>query len=77
MAKHLKLEAKTQAVSMLCEGASIRGIERVRSTHRDTIMRLGVRMCEGCRRIMDERLRNLTCKRVQVDEWSLAIRSLI
>jgi IS1 family transposase len=36
--------------------------------HRDTIMRLGVRMGEGCQRIMDEKMRNLPCKVVQVDE---------
>jgi len=31
-------------------------------------MRLGVRMGEGCQRIMDERMRNLPCKVIQVDE---------
>jgi hypothetical protein len=36
--------------------------------HRDTIMRLGVRVGEGCQRIMDEKMRNLNCRRIQVDE---------
>ena len=44
---------------MLCEGNSIRSIERMTGIHRDTIMRLGVRMGEGCKRIMDEKMRNL------------------
>ncbi len=39
---------------MLCEGNSIRSIERMTGIHRDTIMRLGVRMGEGCQQIMDE-----------------------
>jgi IS1 family transposase len=56
------------AVSMLCEGSSIRAVERMTGIHRDTIMRLGVRMGEGCKRIMDEKMRNLPCKLIQVDE---------
>jgi hypothetical protein len=41
MANQLCTEKKTMAVSMLCEG---RSIERITGVHRDTIMRLGVRM---------------------------------
>jgi len=53
---------------MLSEGNSIRSIERVTGVHRDTIMRLGVRVGEGCQKIMDERMRGLTCKQIEVDE---------
>ena len=42
------------AVAMLAEGNSIRSIERMTGIHRDTIMRLGVRVGQGCQRIMDE-----------------------
>lgn len=31
-------------------------------------MRLGGRMGEGCERIMDEKMRDLPCKLIQVDE---------
>jgi predicted Fe-S protein YdhL (DUF1289 family) len=68
MSNNLSTEKKTAAVSMLCEGNSIRAIERMTGIHRDTIMRLGVRMGEGCSRIMDERFRNLSIPQVQVDE---------
>jgi len=68
MANELKLEKKIMAVSMLAEGNSIRSIERMTGVHRDTIMRLGVRTGEGCQRIMDEKLRNLNCGRIEVDE---------
>jgi IS1 family transposase len=68
MANQLSNDKKTMAISMLCEGSSIRSIERITGVHRDTVMRLGVRMGEGCKRIMDEKLRNLSCKLVQVDE---------
>jgi IS1 family transposase len=44
------------------------GISRMTGIHGDTIMRLGIRMGEGCKRIMDEKLRNLHCNRIEVDE---------
>jgi IS1 family transposase len=64
----LSLDKKADAVGMLCEGASICAVERITGVHRDTIMRLGVRIGEGCRRIMDEKMRNLSCRLIQVDE---------
>jgi IS1 family transposase len=64
----LNLERKTTTVSMLCEGASIRSVERITGVHRDTIMRLGVRMGKGCQAIMNEKLRNLDSRVIQVDE---------
>jgi transposase-like protein len=53
MANKLDTEKKTTAVAMLCEGNSIRSVERITGIHRDTIMRLGVRMGERCQLIMD------------------------
>jgi hypothetical protein len=68
MANELKTEKKAQVVSLLCEGNSIRSIERITGIHRDTVMRLGVRIGEGCQKIMDDKLRNLNCSRIEVDE---------
>src|SRR5580704_2889704 len=68
MANELKSEKKAQAVSLLCEGSSIRSIERITGVHRDTIMRLGVRMGQACAKIQDERFRNLNCNQIEVDE---------
>ncbi|MGB6655699.1 MAG: IS1 family transposase [Methylovirgula sp.] len=40
-------------------------------THRDTVMRLLVEVGTGCAKIMDETMRELSCRRIQVDEiWS-------
>ncbi len=39
MSNNLETGKKVMAVSMLCEGSSIRSIERVTGIHRDTIMR--------------------------------------
>jgi IS1 family transposase len=68
MSNTLKTDRKAQAVSMLCEGNSIRAIERITGIHRDTIMRLGVRMGEACVKIMDAKMRGLPCERIEVDE---------
>jgi IS1 family transposase len=68
MANNLSTEKKTLAVSMLAEGSSIRAIERVTAIHRDTIMRLGVRVGEACAKIQDETMRGLHCSNVEIDE---------
>jgi IS1 family transposase len=68
MANHLPTEKKILAVSMLCEGNSIRSIERMTGIHRDTIMRLGVRMGEGCAALLDDKMQELDLPLIQVDE---------
>jgi hypothetical protein len=60
----------------LVEGNSIRSTERMCDVHRDTICRLLVEVGDNCQRIMNEKMRYLTCGRVQVDEiWSFVGRS--
>lgn len=49
-------------------GSSIRGIERVTGVPRDTIMRLGVRVGQGCAALMDDKMHGLSINLVQVDE---------
>jgi IS1 family transposase len=62
---------KAAVIGALVEGNSIRSIERMTGIHRDTIMRLSVRLGEGCSRLLDERIRNVHAQRVQVDEiWT-------
>ncbi len=68
MANNLPTEKKITAVSALAEGSSIRSIERMTGIHRDTIMRLGMRVGNGCAALMNRAMRNLSCQRVQVDE---------
>jgi IS1 family transposase len=68
MANILPTEKKVLAVSMLAEGNSIRSIERITGVHRDTIMRLGVRMGEACAKIHDDKMRNLPCTQIECDE---------
>jgi IS1 family transposase len=68
MSNNLKSEKKVLAVSMLAEGSSIRAIERITDIHRDTIMRLGIRMGDACQKIHDEKVRNVQSKDIQIDE---------
>jgi IS1 family transposase len=68
MPYHLAPEKKTLAIAALCEGASIRSVERMTGVHRDSIMRLGVRAGQACARILDEKLRDLPCRNIEVDE---------
>lgn len=68
MANNLKREQQIAVIAALAEGSCIRSIERMTGVHRDSIMRLGVRVGQGCARIMDEKMRNLDCYEIQVDE---------
>jgi len=64
----LKAEKQEAAIAALVEGSSIRSVERMTGIHRDTIMRLMVRVGQNCEKILNNNLRNLKCKNLQVDE---------
>ena len=68
MANNLPFEKKVTVVSMLAEGSSIRAIERVTGVNRNTIMSLGMRVGKACKRIMDEKMRGIAAKQIEVDE---------
>lgn len=64
----LKFENQKAAIIGLVEGCSIRSVERMTGIHRDTIMRLLLRVGQGCEKLMDRQMRGLSCRHVQVDE---------
>ena len=67
----LSRERKIQILSGLVEGMSIRSLERMTNTHRDTIMRLMVRIGNGCQRLLEENLKDFHSKHLQADElWT-------
>lgn len=68
MANILDTERQHVIVGALAEGNSIRSIERMTGVHRDTIMRLGVRVGQGCAALLDSKMRDLTCRHLQFDE---------
>jgi IS1 family transposase len=62
---------RVQIINCLVEGNSIRSTERMTGTHRDTICRLLVEVGDGCAKLMDEQMRDLRCRRIEVDEiWA-------
>ncbi len=71
MANVLSTAKRVQVISALVEGVSVRATARMVGVSKDTVMKLGVEMGDACARYQDEALRELTCKRLQVDEiWS-------
>jgi hypothetical protein len=67
----LSLEKKTQIISALVEGNSIRTTSRMTGCSKDTISRLLVSVGKACAEYQDKTLCNLTCKRIECDEiWS-------
>ena len=67
----LPKEKQIQIVSALTEGVSIRATERLTGIHRDTIMRLGVRVGQGCNGLHNGLMNNLNVARIEMDEaWS-------
>jgi len=68
MANVLNTDKQIAIIGQLAEGSSIRSIERTTGVHRDTIMRLGVKVGQGCTALMDDKMRNLPCTRLELDE---------
>jgi IS1 family transposase len=67
----LSIEKQVSILSSLVEGCSIRSIERMTGVHRDTIMRLTLRVGLMAQEILDREMINLRPKRLQVDEiWT-------
>ena len=67
----LPFDRQVQAIAALTEGCSIRATERLTDTHRDSIMRLGVRVGEGCAQLHDRLMRGLQVPILEFDEiWS-------
>jgi transposase-like protein len=64
----LKTEKQEMAITALVEGASIRSVERMTGIHRDTIIRLMVRVGQNCENLLDKNMRHLSCKNIELDE---------
>ncbi len=71
MSNRLSFDKKTSIISALCEGTSIRGTSRMFDVDKETVMNLGKEVGEACAVYLDDRMRNLNCKRLEVDElWA-------
>lgn len=68
MANILPKDKQIAVINMLAEGSSMRAISRITGVHQDTICRLGVRVGQGCAKLLDQKMRDLTCRFLQFDE---------
>ena len=68
-----KLDSKTRTLILRClvEGMSIRATVRTADVSKNTVVKLMVDAGEACAAYQDQALRDLPCRRIQVDEiWS-------
>jgi IS1 family transposase len=71
MANNLPREKQIAVVNALVEGCSIRSTERMTGVNRETIGTLLVRVGNGCADLMHEKMVNLDCQRLEIDElWA-------
>jgi IS1 family transposase len=71
MANVLPRSKQIEVLRSLVEGVSVRGTERLTGVSRPTILALLVRMGEGCAALLNDRMRDLPCKRLELDElWA-------
>lgn len=67
----LSLEKRAQIIGMMVEGVSIRAISRMTGASKNTIVKLLVDAGETFSQYQHEKVRNLSCNRLQLDEiWS-------
>lgn len=67
----LKPERKAKIVQLISEGMTLRGVSRATGHHLVTVLRVLNEVGENCVQLHDERMRDLVCDAVEVDEtWS-------
>ncbi len=67
----LPTEKRAQIIGMMVEGMSIRSITRLTGVSKNTVVKLLRDAGRACSEYLDEALRELPCKRLQLDEiWS-------
>ncbi len=58
-------------LNLLCEGSSVRAVERITGTEKKTILRLLVQVGEGCEKMLAETIKDVPVQDVQADElWT-------
>src|SRR6266699_5241284 len=71
----LPMEKQTQIISALIEGNSIRATARLVGVEHKTVMRVLVRAGDTCARLLNQRVRRVRAKRIQMDEiWTFVFK---
>jgi len=68
MANMLPRDKQVMVISALAEGSSMRAITRMTGIHRGAVASLGLRVGQGCAKLLDAKMRDLTCNFLQFDE---------
>ena len=69
--KQLSTSDRARIIHLLCEGMAIRAICRTTGVSKNTVAKLLADVGNVCMAYHDEHVRNLTAKRIQVDEsWA-------
>jgi IS1 family transposase len=67
----LPLAKRAQIINLLVEGNSLRAANRIADVSINTVYKLLIDTGEACSAYQDQAFRNLSCKRIQLDEiWS-------
>lgn len=67
----LSKNERTRILHLLCESNSIRAVTRLTGASKNTVVKLVVDAGQACAAYQDRVLRNLRCRRIQVDEiWN-------
>src|SRR5438477_6906444 len=68
----LSTARRTAIIASLVEGNSIRSTARMTDTSFNAVLQLVPKIGRACATFYDERMRNLTCRRLQADEiWQV------
>jgi hypothetical protein len=67
----LSMAERAKVAACLVDGTSIRATERITGAHRDTVMRFGLAIGEGCANLHDRLVWGVPCHLLQCDEaWT-------
>lgn len=67
----LDANRRAQVVRCLIEGSSINSTVRITGVSKNTVLKLLVEIGSACSAFLDEKMQNLSCRRLQADEaWS-------
>lgn len=71
----LPIDKQIQIISALVEGNSVRATARMVGVEHKTVLRVMLRVGDRCAQILNERMRKLPCKIVQMDEiWTFVAK---
>jgi IS1 family transposase len=75
MANILKKDRQLAVIHQLCEGSSIRSTSRITGVNLRTCLRILLRVGNACQVMLDEEMRGLTLKHLEVDEiWTFVAK---